>query len=331
MAEGGQATSAQDDGSPVADAAADRVMPASEVPMVSVVIPCRNGARFLEEAVRSARDQHYEPLEVIVVDDGSTDSSVAVASAVAGVTVLSQAPAGVSAARNRGLEAAAGDLVLFLDADDRLAPDAAATAATCLAEHPTAPMVYGGNRLIDDQGVVTGHNPQDRRSFTAADVALGTVPSPSQSMFRRQAVLDAGGFDPRLSHGEDFDLYLRLTAIAPGWCHGHVVADYRLHPGQATKRPAAALVSMLAIVRARSALLGVAVTRRAERHWRTYFGQFIPSEVVRSLLAGRPGAAVAAGATYVRHLPHTAIGTARYVRDRLRRAREARAAGRSSR
>ncbi|HUC07767.1 MAG TPA: glycosyltransferase family A protein, partial [Solirubrobacterales bacterium] len=92
-------------------------------PLVSVVIPAFDAERFLGESIESVLAQTYAPLETIVVDDGSNDGTVAVASAYSEVTVIEQANAGPSAARNRGFAASSGDFIAFQDADDLMTPD----------------------------------------------------------------------------------------------------------------------------------------------------------------------------------------------------------------
>src|SRR5262245_1301539 len=89
-------------------------------PVVSVVIPCYNQARYLGEAIASARRQTHPDIEIIVVDDGSTDDTVQVAQGYDGVRVVSQPNKGQGAARNKGLEQATGAYIVFLDSDDRL-------------------------------------------------------------------------------------------------------------------------------------------------------------------------------------------------------------------
>jgi glycosyltransferase involved in cell wall biosynthesis len=220
-------------------------------PLVSVVVPCFNGRRFLREAIESALAQCFTPVEVIVVDDGSTDGSREVAECFPSVLIISQSNQGVSVARNAGLHACHGTYVVFLDADDRLHPNAIASHVAAFADYPDNIMVFGGNRLIDEAGTVIGENDQPAFTFHVAEVLLGVVPSPSQSMFRREVLVAAGGFNPFLSHGEDFDLYARLTACGTGRSHGVIVADYRLHSGQATKQPATGLKMVLSIIESR--------------------------------------------------------------------------------
>src|SRR5215208_5142350 len=93
-------------------------------PTISVIIPCYNGAGFLSEAIESVLAQRYPDLETIVVDDGSTDNSLAIAAQYPEIRSISQRNAGVAAARNTGLRYSAGEYIVFLDQDDRLLPDA---------------------------------------------------------------------------------------------------------------------------------------------------------------------------------------------------------------
>src|SRR4051812_36037521 len=120
-------------------------------PLVSVIIPCRNQGGYLRSALNSVAAQSYARHETIVVDDGSTDHTPVVA-AHAGATVVRQPHGGLSAARNSGLRRAAGEYVLFLDADDELTPDAIETGVSSLVRHPDACMVARCSRLIDRVG-----------------------------------------------------------------------------------------------------------------------------------------------------------------------------------
>ena len=111
-------------------------MTAQEGPLVSVVIPCYNQAHFLSEAIESVLSQTCESFEIIVVDDGSTDNTSELASRYQKVRLLRQENRGVSAARNAGLAESEGEYVVFLDADDRLLPEALEVGLECLDDHP---------------------------------------------------------------------------------------------------------------------------------------------------------------------------------------------------
>lgn len=291
-------------------------------PLVSVVIPCWNGEAYLAEAISSALDQDHPRMEVIVVDDGSSDRSLEIARSFERVVAIPQANAGVSAARNAGLARARGEYILFLDADDRLLPGAIAAHLRGFATGADISMVYGGNRIIDSRGEVIGLNPQPARRFSWREVLFGVTPTPSQSMFRRDALEAVGAFNRAVSLGEDFDLYMRLTKAHAGYCHGETIADYRRHDLQATKQPTRSLASMLGVVDAFRATFPTEIQRdeiwsQGRRHWRVYYGQYIPIEVAKSLLRRQWRRAATGLRVYAQHLPDTALGSARYVLGRV--------------
>lgn len=120
---------------------------------VSVVIPVRNGDRFLAEAIESALGQSRTPLEVIVVDDGSSDSTPKVARAFGSrVRFVSQPPLGVAAALNRGVELAGGDFLAFLDADDVWTQDKLGLQLAALHARPRLDAVFGYLANVDQRG-----------------------------------------------------------------------------------------------------------------------------------------------------------------------------------
>src|SRR6478752_2267405 len=123
-------------------------------PTVSVVIPCRNAARTVGAAVRSARAQTLAPREVVVVDDGSTDDSVAVAEAAGARVIRAVRRANAGGARNLGIEATMGEFIAFMDADVEVGADWLALAAAALAAKPTVAAV--GGRIHDGRGGLWG-------------------------------------------------------------------------------------------------------------------------------------------------------------------------------
>jgi glycosyltransferase involved in cell wall biosynthesis len=122
----------------------------ASTPLASVVIPVFDGTRFLGEAIQSVLDQTYRPLELIVVDDGSSDGSAALARSFKEVCVIEQRHAGPGAARNRGIAASRGDMLAFLDADDVMPADKLELQVGYLGEHPDVGCVLGRQELFGD-------------------------------------------------------------------------------------------------------------------------------------------------------------------------------------
>ncbi len=162
-------------------------------PRVSVVIPAWNALPFLVEACQSALDQRPAPVEVIVVDDGSTDGSADVARALLGVTCLSQPNAGAASARNRGVAAASGTHLAFLDADDLWLPGTLARLLEALAAHPGAHLASGRHETFAD--------PSYTRAFVPPPTELRGAMYGS-FVIRREDFLRVGPFDRALRAGE---------------------------------------------------------------------------------------------------------------------------------
>jgi glycosyltransferase involved in cell wall biosynthesis len=172
--------------------------------LVSAVIPVYNGEQYLAEAIASVLAQDYRPLEVIVVDDGSTDRSGEIAQSYPLVRCIRQPHLGVSAARNAGIAAAGGEFIAFLDADDVWMPDKLTVQVGYLLAHPDVGFAFARQRFLFEQGVDAPRwYPQELLTQGHA----GFVPS---TLVARKAVFErAGGFDTALSHGEDTEWLLR--------------------------------------------------------------------------------------------------------------------------
>jgi glycosyltransferase involved in cell wall biosynthesis len=202
-------------------------LPEDPTPLVSVIIPAYNCARYLERALESVRAQRYpaDRLEIIVVDDGSTDRSPMVAAEYADrdprVIALRQPNAGPAAARNRGIDAARGKLIAFLDADDTWAPDKLAEQAALFARDPGLGLVHCGVRFVDAEGVPVERWMRQTR-IARGDILLEYVCDffliTSSVMVPRHCLMDVGSFDESLRVGEDNDLFLRLIEKWPVEC-----------------------------------------------------------------------------------------------------------------
>lgn len=196
-------------------------------PTVSVVIPTYNRARFLGAAVASVRAQTYPCAEIVIVDDGSTDDTAQVVAALgAGIRYVQQANAGPAAARNRGIDEACGDLVAFLDTDDRWLPEKLAKQVDVLLREPSVALVSADMAIEDETGRVQVVSNFERRGMQAFFAGLEGRPIPdaprlllkinfvntSTVVARRSVLQGMKGFDPRLRYGEDLELWLRIAA-----------------------------------------------------------------------------------------------------------------------
>ncbi len=200
--------------------------------LVSVIIPCYNHAQFLAHAIESVLAQSYSNFELTVVDDGSTDGTAEVVRRYSSVHYVYQENAGRSIARNTGLLQSRGELVVFLDADDRLLPHALEAGINCMHEHPECAFVSGHCRLIDSKGAIlpSPRQPRIGREHYLKLLRGGSyIWCPAIVLYQKRIFDFVHGFDPALMPVEDYDLYLRITKDFPVYSHNRVIAEYRQH------------------------------------------------------------------------------------------------------
>ena len=204
-----------------------------EAGLVSVVIPCYNQAHFLGEAIESVLAQNYRCFEIIVVDDGSTDDTSEVAAYYPGVRCICQDNKGLAAARNTGARESKGDYLVFLDADDRLLPNALKVGSEHLNAHPECGFVSGHYReiAVDGSPLPTEKQPCPDTEHYLEMLRANYIGMPAVVMYRRSVFELAGGFDnsARFKGCEDYELHMRLARDFPVYCHGELVAEYRQH------------------------------------------------------------------------------------------------------
>jgi glycosyltransferase involved in cell wall biosynthesis len=224
-------------------------MSGSRQPGAAVIIPCFNQAHYLGEAIESVLSQTLPPAEVVVVDDGSEDNSYEVAGRYEGVRRIRRQNMGVAAARNIGWGQTSAEYLVFLDADDRLLPDALETGASALGRRPNVAFVSGVSRDIGDDGRVIAalRQPlvsQDHYRRLLEDCFIW---SGSSIVYRRSSLEAVGGFDESLRAADDYELYLRLARRFPVFCHEGVVTEYRRHGTNTTRNAAIVLASQLEV------------------------------------------------------------------------------------
>lgn len=226
-------------------------MPADRpVPTVSVVMPCFNAERHLSASVGSLLAQSLPDWELIAVDDGSRDGTLAWLRGVSDprIRVHAQSNQGVSAARNAGLALARGDLVAFLDADDTWAADFLARMTIALEANPHAVLAYCGWQNL---GLPGGRGqpfvpPDYERPDKQEQLFAGCRWPVHAALTRRDAVVAAGGFDRSLTNAEDYALWLKLATARPIVRVPEVLAFYHFHDGvQASSDRARAALQLL--------------------------------------------------------------------------------------
>ncbi|WP_090967987.1 glycosyltransferase family A protein [Nocardioides exalbidus] len=199
---------------------------------ITVVVPCYNDGTYLHEAIESALKQDHEDIEVIVSDDGSSDTQTLRALDALpdlGVKVMRGAHAGVSAARNAAIEAATGDYILPLDADDRLAPDFASAAGRVLDSDVSIGVVGCGTELFGSSNAVVHPRTPHPTDWLVSNQL------PVTALFRRSDWRACGGYPLDLRWGEDWYFWVKLVALGRGVTVLPMIGlHYRQRPDQVT-------------------------------------------------------------------------------------------------
>lgn len=267
---------------------------------ITVVIPAHNAEDFLAQTLESVAQQSAVPAQVIVVDDGSTDNTAGIAGTF-GVDVIRQPPAGVSAARNAGIRAAAHPWIAFLDADDLWLPQKLARQWDALRACPEAGLAFCDFVAFDGTGdmpqtkLATQKNYQRVRRTMIGDRSFRCDPDdartaivegqfmPTVSLIIRRELLEAvGGFDESLRYSEDWELLLRLVCVTTAVVVEEPLVRKRLHSANVSGN------------RGRQELSWSQVADRVEHSPASY-----PSGAVEFLRAQRPRRLARAGAFFL--------------------------------
>jgi glycosyltransferase involved in cell wall biosynthesis len=198
-------------------------------PLISVIMPVYNAEKYIAEAIGSIRRQGYAPLEILAINDGSTDDSVPIIEGLgADIVVINQANAGPGPARNRGLAQAQGEFITFLDADDLWPEHKLARQMAYLQAHPEIEMVWGRIHYFGDFSERDKKIPLDENQ-TAVSYQLGS------GLFRRSAFDRVGLFDEAFHYSEDYDWLLRAREMGmPSFVLDDITLLYRIHQESVT-------------------------------------------------------------------------------------------------
>ncbi len=177
-------------------------------PKISVIIPAYNGETYLAEGIESIERQQYEPLEIIVIDDGSTDNTAQIAKSLSRVRYVYQPNSGGPAkGRNRGLELAQGELIAFLDQDDLWPEHKLEAQVAYLANHPTLEIILGRIQIMRLTGFVDDRPQFEATSEDWANILLGS------GLYKKSVFDKVGRFDETLPISDDLDWIMRAREL----------------------------------------------------------------------------------------------------------------------
>lgn len=229
----------------------------ASAPLVSVIMPAYNAARYIEESIDSVLGQDYPNKELIIIDDGSTDATVDLIRAYGDrVTLITQQNQGAAVARNAGLNAARGDYIAFIDSDDVWLPGKLRTQVRYLENHPDVGLVY--SRWHKWKPDADGHFPAASTFVPTAEEQQDEEPGLTTEgsgwlytrllfvsklhtitvVARRSLIDEVGGFDTTLKRGQDYDYWIRASRVTRIHQLDRPLALYRIHDdGCMTKYP----------------------------------------------------------------------------------------------
>jgi glycosyltransferase involved in cell wall biosynthesis len=279
--------------------------------LISVVIPCYNQAHFLDSAIASVQKQTHCQTEIIVVDDGSTDNTFETASKYRNLRVIRQSNQGLSSARNTGLRASRGYYIVFLDADDRLLPEALEAGLRCIKKHPEVAFVYGGYKVVFHGGPP---HPEPilnkiKRNYYK-EILRGNFIGMHASILYKTGIFDiVGGFDPSLKACEDYDLYCRILKNFPIHFHDEIVAEYHRHDANMSINAGLMLDTSMKILKSQKAYVGKRPQyKTAYQHginwWHTHYGAPLVLNIQRHIASRRFKQATIDLKILLKHYPH---------------------------
>jgi glycosyltransferase involved in cell wall biosynthesis len=214
----------------------------SKLPLVSIVIPCYNQSSYIQSAIESVLNQSYRPIEIIVVNDGSTDNSLDIIKNIKThekIIIVTTENNGLAAARNEGISRARGYYISFLDSDDLYLPDRLKLHINFLESHPGIDISYSETQYFTDQQkrlFALGKRPKISGNLFPQLIKGNFIPS-NAFVIKSDSIRKIDGYDQSLSAHEDWDMLLRLSLAGIQFGHISFVTNLvRIHPENMTKQ-----------------------------------------------------------------------------------------------
>lgn len=205
-------------------------------PLVSIIVPSFNQGRYIRETLDSCLGQSYRPLEVIVIDGGSTDATVSILGAYGAeeLSWISEPDRGVVDAVNKGLKRVSGQYITIQSSDDLFLPSAIEAAVAALSNNPSAGLAFGDVELIDSDSRSLGFDVQGQFDLCAYLGRFMYIPQPG-TLFTRAAMEAVGGWCDDVSYVADADYWIRIASRFPVVKVDRIVGRYRYHDEQRDK------------------------------------------------------------------------------------------------
>ena len=203
-------------------------------PLVSIIIPSYNQGKFIRETIDSILAQDYRPVEILVMDGGSNDGTLAVLESYGSIPELnwrSEPDKGVTDAVNKGLARAHGDIIAIQSSDDVYLPGAVAAVVDFMQQNEDAALVFGDVELMDEHSRLIGRDIQGPFDFNSYVGRFSYIPQPA-AFFRAGAAREAGGWRAEVSYAADADFWLRIAAKQKVLKIDRVLGRYRYHSEQ---------------------------------------------------------------------------------------------------
>lgn len=252
--------------------------------LVSVIIPCYNHGKYLSEAIESILAQTYQHLEIVVVDDGSTDNSKAVAQKYEQVKYIYQTNQGLSAARNTGIDNSTGKYLVFLDADDLLFPDALSVNVRYLQQNDNIAFISGAYVKVNEKGAII----EEGRILTIQNyynqLLHGNFIGMHATVMYKRWVFDFFRYDISLKACEDYDLYLKITRRYPVLHHSQLLAGYRIHSQNMSGNLALMLETALVALDRQKNVLENQIERKCLRDGIEFYKDYYCEKILYKLL-----------------------------------------------
>ena len=248
-------------------------------PLVSVVIPCYNHGAYLAEAIKSVVAQTYPNIEIIVIDDGSTDNTKEVTWGFEKVQYIHQKNQGLSAARNTGIKNAKGDYIIFTDADDWFLPDAIETNLQLLLQNPDAAFVSGGHKKVTPSGETIEEEKFDVADKHYQNLLQGNYIGMHGTVLYQAWAFEKVQYDTTLKACEDYDVYLKLARNHPVLHHTKTIAAYRIHNQNMSGNIPLMLETVLNVLQRQQPLLKNEEEKKAflngQKIWKAYYTKLL--------------------------------------------------------